>query len=88
MNRFAIEDSFAIEPDKFVFAGRVLEGRAEPRMVFEVPEAGHKWRVIIKAVEFVRKRGGDELLGLVVQDAHYLPGLGVGWTAELHEADA
>jgi translation elongation factor EF-Tu-like GTPase len=88
MNRFAIEDSFAIEPDRFVFAGRVIEGRAERGMVFEVPEAGHRWQVTVRAVEFIRKRGGDELTGLVVQDADYLPGLGSGWTAELYEADA
>ena len=88
MNRFAIEDSFAVEPDSFVFAGRVIEGRAQRGMVFEVPEAGHKWRVTVRAVEFIRKCGGDELTGLVVQDADYLPGLGSGWTADLYEADA
>ena len=88
MNRFAIEDSFAVEPDTFVFAGRVIEGRAKAGMFFDVPEAGHRWRVVIKSVEFIRKLGGDECIGLLVRDADYLPGLGAGWTAELHEADA
>jgi hypothetical protein len=87
MNRFALEDSFPLHPDTFVFAGRIVEGQAKAGMVFEVPEAGHRWRVIVKAVEFVRKRGGDELLGLLVQNTHYLPGLGVGYVAELHATD-
>jgi hypothetical protein len=88
MNRFAIEDSFAVEPDTFVFAGRILEGRVGPGMVFEVPEAGHKWRVKVKSVEFVRKGAGNEQIGLLVQNANYLPGLGTGWVAELRRVDA
>ncbi len=87
MNRFAIENSFAIHPDRFVFAGRVLEGQAKPGMIFEVPEAGHKWRVAVRSVEFIRRSDGSQLIGLLVQDAGYLPGLGTGWTAELHEND-
>ncbi len=85
MNRFVIEDSFAVEPDRFVFAGRVLEGRIERGMIFHVPEAGHRWRLSVQSVEFIRKAGGSELIGLVVKDDRYLPGLGVGWTTELHE---
>ena len=85
MNRFAIENSFGIQPDRFVFAGRVLEGQAKPGMIFEVPEAGHRWRVAIQSIEIIRKSDGTELTGLLVEDAGYLPGLGTGWTAELHE---
>jgi len=87
MNRFAIKDSFAVQPDRFVFAGTVLEGRVERGMLFEVLEAGHRWQLSVQSVEFIRKAGGSELIGLVVRDEHYLPGLGVGWTAELHEHD-
>ena len=58
-------------------------------MVFEVPEAGHRWQLAVRAVEFILKKGGTELTGLVVvQDAGYLPGLGAGWTAEVHEHGA
>jgi len=57
-------------------------------MFFDVPEAGHKWRVVIKSVEFIRMLGGEERIGLLVSDSDYLRGLGAGWTAELHEADA
>jgi hypothetical protein len=84
MTRFAIEDSFALDPDRFVFAGRVLEGRVEHGMIFDVPEAGHRWRLSVQSVEFLRKAGRD-LIGLVVRDDRYLPGWGVGWTTELHE---
>ncbi len=52
-------------------------------MVFEVPEAGHRWRLKVKAVEFVRQAAGKDKIGLVVEDDRCLPGLGVGWTAEL-----
>jgi len=88
MNKFAIEDSFRLEPDRFVFAGRIVEGRVGSGMVFEVPEAGHRWQLTVRAVEFILKKGGTELTGLVVQDAGYLPGLGAGWTAEVHEHGA
>jgi hypothetical protein len=37
----------------------------------------------VKAVEFVRELGGKEKIGLVVEDGQFLPGLGVGWTADL-----
>ena len=57
-------------------------------MKFEVPEAGHKWEFVIRSVEFIRKAGGSEILGLTVENRKpsYLPGMGAGWTAELHEA--
>lgn len=88
MNRFKIQDSFAIEPDLFVFAGEIIEGRAGQGMKFDVPEAGRKWRFVVHSIEFVRILGGSELIGLVVQNEKpsYLPGLGAGWTAELHES--
>jgi hypothetical protein len=87
MNQFKIEDSFVIEPNLFVFAGSILQGKASPGMTFEVPEAGHKWRVTIRFVEFIRTGNGSELLGLLVDNRKpgYLPGLGAGWTAELRE---
>ena len=88
MNRFKIEDSFPIEPDLFVFAGTIVEGRAGPGMRFWVPEAGHKWAFVVRSVEFIRKQGGSETIGVVVQNGkpRYLRGMGTGWTAELHEA--
>jgi hypothetical protein len=88
MNRFKIEDSFAVEPDMFVFAGAIVEGRAGQGMKFEVPEAGQKWEFVVGSVEFIRKVGGTETIGLVVRNHHpsYLRGMGAGWTAELHEA--
>jgi hypothetical protein len=86
MNRFRIDDSFRIESFGFAFVGAVIEGAATPGMVFEVPEAGHRWQLTVKAVEFVRLAGGGEKIGLVVEDDRYLPGVGVGWTAELHSA--
>ena len=55
MNQFKIEDSFALEPDKFVFAGTMVEGKVGRGMTFEVPEAGHKWKCTVRSVEFVRK---------------------------------
>jgi hypothetical protein len=56
-------------------------------MRFGVPEAGHRWELVIRSVEFVRKSSGNEILGLVVKNENpkYLPGLGVGWTCELLE---
>jgi hypothetical protein len=86
MNRFLIDDSFRIESRGFAFVGEIVEGNAAAGMTFEVPEAGHRWRLKIKAVEFVRLTGGKEKIGLVVDDDQYLPGLGVGWTAELRPA--
>ena len=87
MNQFKIEDSFAVEPDKFVFAGTMVEGKVGRGMTFEVPEAGDKWKCTVRSVEFVRKSDGTEILGLVVEKRKqaYLPGTGVGWTCELHE---
>lgn len=81
MNRFSIEESFAVEPDVFLFAGTVLEGRAGPGMKFEVPEAGHQLQFVVRSVE-------RELVGLTMKNSPpgYLPGLGIGWTAELREA--
>ncbi len=72
----------------FVFAGEVIEGSARAGMKFRVPEAGHAWELVIRSVELVRKTGGYCVLGLTVTNAKpsYLPGLGVGWTAELYEA--
>ena len=87
MNRFKIEDSFAVEPDMFVFAGEIVEGTARAGMKFRVPEAGHAWELLIRSVEFIRRAGGSEMIGLTVKNADpaYLPGLGAGWTAELYE---
>jgi hypothetical protein len=87
MNQFKIEDSFAIEPDLFVFAGSLVEGEAHRDMTIQVPEAGHKLTFTIRAVEFMHKAGGRELMALVVNNTTpgYLRGLGAGWTAELHE---
>jgi hypothetical protein len=84
MNRFHIDDSFRVDSVGFTFVGEIIEGSVAAGMTFEVPEAGHRWRVQVKAVEFVRMAGGKEKIGLVVEDDHYLRGLGVGWTAELH----
>lgn len=84
VNRFLIKDSFALHPD-FVFAGSLIEGQIKAGMVFEVPEAGHKWRVVVKAVEFLDKSDGEALIGLRVHNANYLHGLGVGFTTELLE---
>jgi hypothetical protein len=88
MNRFRIQDSFAVEPDLFVFAGEIVEGNVRKGMRFEVSEAGHKWQFVIRSVEFIRKSGDVEMVGLTVENAMpaYLPGMGVGWTAELHES--
>lgn len=85
MNRFRIDDSFRIESVGFVFVGDIVQGGVKAGMLFEVSEAGHRWQVVVKSVEFVLLRGGKEKIGLVVEDAptRYLPGLGVGWTAEL-----
>ena len=83
MNKFRIDNSFRIDSLGFAFVGEIIEGRAATGMLFEVPEAGHRWQLRVKAVEFVRQAGGKEKIGLVVEDDRYLPGLGVGWTAEL-----
>ncbi len=87
MNRFRIENSFAIEPDLFVFAGSIVEGKAGPGMAFEVPEAAHKWRFAVRSVECILKADGSEVLGLLVDNGKpgYLPGLGTEWTTELRE---
>jgi hypothetical protein len=83
MNRFRIDDSFRIDSVGFAFVGEIVEGNAASGMTFEVPEAGHRWRLKVKSVEFVRLAGGEEKIGLIVEDDPYLAGLGVGWTAEL-----
>lgn len=90
MNRFAIEDSFPVEPGRFVFGGRALEGRVERGMFFEVAEPGHRWRLFVQSVEYIRKSGGSELIGLVVQNERYSPALGAGCVVELceHESGA
>lgn len=85
MNRFRIDESFRIESVGFVFMGEMVQGRAKAGMVFEVPEAGHRWPLTIKSVEFACLKDGREKIGLVVLDANCLPGLGVGCTAELRE---
>jgi len=86
MNKFRIDDSFRIDSRGFAFIGEIIEGSAAAGMMFDVQEAGHRWRVQVKAVEFVRMAGGKEKIGLVVHDDNYLPGLGAGWTAELHSS--
>lgn len=85
MNKFRIDDSFRITSVGFVFVGEVVQGSAKAGMRFEVPEAGHRWQLVVKAVEFILLKGVKEKIGLVVRDADYLPGLGVGWTAELRQ---
>lgn len=89
MNRFKIDGSFRIESVGFVFFGDIVQGRVKAGMFFEIPEAGHRWQMVVKSVEFVLQKGGKEKIGLVVQDdqAGYLPGLGVGWTAELRSPE-
>lgn len=85
MSKFRIVNSFAIKPKGiFVFAGEVLEGTVAPGMVFEVPEAGHRWRFVVRSVEMINTEGGN-IVGLVIDDRTpgHLPGLGVGWTTEL-----
>lgn len=87
--RFRIDDSFCIESFGFVFAGEILEGEVSSGMSFSVTEAGHTWRIVVKSIEFIRLIGGGEKVGLVVenQTTGYLPGLGVGCTAELRRQD-
>jgi hypothetical protein len=87
MTRFRIDDSFTIDRVGFVFAGEILEGTIIPGMSFLVPECGHRWRVVVKSIESILLTGGGEKVGLVVENPEtgYLPGLGVGWTAELIE---
>jgi len=72
----------------FVFEGAIIEGSAGKGMKFEVPEAGHKFQFVVRSVEFIRKGGGIETIGLTVENGApgYLPGMGAGWTAELREA--
>ena len=65
MNRFKIQDSFAVEPDMFVFAGQIVEGSAIAGMKFRVPEAGHAWELVIRSVEFIRKAGGGEMIAVI-----------------------
>ncbi len=73
----------------FAFAGEVLSGTVRAGMVFELPEAGHRSRLKVESVEIVSTVHGAKV-GLVVNDARngpgFLPGLGVGWTADLMEA--
>ena len=87
MNRFRIEKSFAVEPGTFVFAGTTIEGGVRSGMRFKVPEAGHMWDFAIRSVEFIRKEGRSDLVGLTVDNGTpgYLPGLGIGWVAELYD---
>ena len=89
MARFRIDDSFPIESVGFVFAGEILEGEISSGMSFSVPEAGRTWRIVVKSIEQIRLIGGGEKVGLVVENptTGYLPGLGVGWTAELKKQD-
>jgi len=75
VNRFQINDSFAVSPDTFVFAGTIIEGEAKVGMTFEVPEAGHRRRAVVRAVEFADSAGGVALIGLCVHDENYPPGL-------------
>jgi hypothetical protein len=85
VNLFRIEQSFSLQPDFFVFAGSLIEGEAKAGMIFEVPEAGHKLLIKVKAIDFLDKKSGEALLALRVHNENYLPGLGVGFTAELQE---
>jgi hypothetical protein len=89
MNRFKIQDSYAnaVEPDRFVFEGELIEGSAKIGMKFRVPEAGHTWELLIRSIEFIPRAGGRQIIGLTVKNADpgYFPGLGAGWTAELYE---
>ena len=88
MARFLIKSSFSIElKNLFVFSGDILEGEVVPGMVFEVPEAGHRWKVRILSVERACTDHGAEL-ALTVEDDQYLPGLGVGWTADVRHDSA
>jgi hypothetical protein len=89
MTRFRIDDSFAIQSVGFVFAGTAIEGDVRSGMIFEIPEAGHRWKMIVKSVEIIRMAGGKEKIGLVVENPSpgYLAGLGVGWTATMTEAE-
>jgi selenocysteine-specific translation elongation factor len=87
VNRFRIDDSFEIKSVGFVFVGEVVEGKATSGMVFYIPEAGHRWRLVIKSVEIIRTTEGTGRVGLVVENPEpgYLPGAGVGWTTDSHE---
>ena len=89
LNRFKIEDSYPdpVKSDTFVFEGKVVEGGAKIGMTFRVPEAGHTRTFLIKSIRFIPRACAGLLLGLEVKngDPGYLPGLGAGWTAELHE---
>lgn len=87
LTRFKIEDSFALEPDIFVFAGTVVEGRATPGMRFELPHTGRNRGFTVRSVEFIRKVDGTEMLGLVVtnEKPSYPAGMGSGWICELHD---
>jgi len=89
MTRFRIDDSFALKTVGFVFSGEILEGSALPDMIFFVTEAGHRWRIVVRSVECIFLTGGGKKTGLVVEQPKnaYLPGLGVGQTVELIEAE-
>ncbi|MHB0955202.1 MAG: hypothetical protein ACYC6N_28950 [Pirellulaceae bacterium] len=89
MARFRIDDSLPTGSVGCVFAAEILEGEISSGMSFSVPEAGHKWRFVVKSIEQIRLIGGGEKVGLVVENptTGYLPGLGVGWTAELKKQD-
>ena len=87
VNTFLIQASFPIAArGLFVFAGEVLSGVVEAGMCFEVPEAGHQWRLTVKFVEMAFTDRGNRV-ALVVDDppdpSGFLPGLGVGFTTEL-----
>jgi hypothetical protein len=87
MNTFLIQDSFPIEAKGlFVFAGEVLSGIVEAGMRFEVPEAGHRWTLIVESVEIANTNHGNKV-ALTVKNSPdacgFLPGLGVGFTTEL-----
>jgi hypothetical protein len=89
MNRFRIDDSFSIKSrGVFVFVGDVVEGMASAGMIFDVPEAGHKWRLVVTSIEVISTDTGIKL-GLVINDPDpgYLPGLGAGWIAELQRQE-
>ncbi len=80
--RFRIDESFPVESFGFVFAGEIIEGTITPGMSFLIPEAGHRWRVVVRSIEHLRLKGGKEKIGLVVENppTGHLPGLEVGST--------
>jgi hypothetical protein len=89
MNTFLVRESFPIAAKMlFVFVGDVLSGNVQAGMTFEVPEAGHRWPLVVKAVEMAQTVHGAKV-ALVVDDAQsdsgYLSGMGVGWTLDLRK---